>query len=272
MPHTINRKATKIEETSKWKSSEIRNFLFFLSLPILISFLPSSYFYKFASYVIVIRILYEPIKNLEDLDVSEAILVNYIKDLEDTFSIQAYTFTIHAHLHLVDQVRLHGPLQCHSAFFFEGALSNIKNLLHGSKGFLNQITKQLFLFKNLRDNIHAESFLNDELRQFILKKLDNIENNRSELIGTANKRNLNLREKDLLYKNFNLDYNCAVISDRAKIEGKIFHSKLYSRKGACNSYSVSYIKNNRISYCDIEYFIELYFIFFYSLLIIIHVS
>ena len=78
MPHTINRKATKIEETSKWKSSEIKNFLFFLSLPIFIRFLPASYFYKFASYVIAIRILYEPIKNLEDLDIAEIMLINYI--------------------------------------------------------------------------------------------------------------------------------------------------------------------------------------------------
>lgn len=56
--------------------------------------------HKFTSYIFAIRLLNEP-----------------RTDLEDTFSNHAYTFTIHAHLHLIEKVRLHGPLKCHSASF-----------------------------------------------------------------------------------------------------------------------------------------------------------
>ncbi len=63
MPHTINRKATNIENSSKWKSSEIKNFLFFESIPIFMNVFPSWYFYQYSAYVIAIRILYEPIIN-----------------------------------------------------------------------------------------------------------------------------------------------------------------------------------------------------------------
>jgi hypothetical protein len=256
MPHTISRKSTKIDEISKWKSSEIKNFLFFQSLPVFIKFLPTSYFHKFASYIIAIRLLYEPIRNLEDLSLVETILLNYVKDLEYTFSIHAYTFTIHAHLHLVEQVRSHGPLQCHSAFFFEGALFNIKNLLHGTTGFLNQISKQIFLYKNLKDNFTNQHFSNESLKQFLLKKFDTFQNNRSELIGTQQKRMLNHTEK-IIFNSNDFRNKYVLISDRVRIEGRTFHSKSYTRKGNCNSYTVSYMHKNEIKFADIEYFLEL---------------
>ena len=70
--------------------------------------------------------------------IAEEIISKYLVSLEEIFGLHAYTFTAHAHLHLANQVKLHGPLQCHSQFFFEGALFNLKNLIHGSRGFINQ--------------------------------------------------------------------------------------------------------------------------------------
>ncbi len=73
MPHTIHRKPTDFGEITKWKSSEIKNFLFYQSTPIFIYILGKngervSYLYKYLSYVIAIRILYAPIKQLTDLN------------------------------------------------------------------------------------------------------------------------------------------------------------------------------------------------------------
>ncbi len=76
-----------------------------------------SYFYKLSCSVLSIRMLFEPIKNMIDLVKVEKILVNYIKDLEDSFPNYALTYTIHAHIHLVNQVQFHGPLQAYSLFF-----------------------------------------------------------------------------------------------------------------------------------------------------------
>ena len=103
--------------------------MFYQSLPIFIEILPEWFFYRFAAYVFAIRLLYEPIKSSIDLNSAEEILNKYVKSLEDTYNENAYTFTAHAHLHLAKC--LHGPLQSHSQFCFEGALFNLKNLLHG---------------------------------------------------------------------------------------------------------------------------------------------
>ena len=40
----------------------------------------------------------------------------------------AYDFTVHAHLHLADQVEKHGPLKTHSQFVFEVLWFNFKYL------------------------------------------------------------------------------------------------------------------------------------------------
>ena len=83
-----------------------------------------AFFYQYTAYVIAIRILWEPIKSETDLKLSELILKNYCREIEETFNINACLFTLHAHLHLVEQVKNHGPLNGHAQFFFE-----VKNLI-----------------------------------------------------------------------------------------------------------------------------------------------
>ena len=72
-----------------------------------------------SSYVFSIRTLYEPIKHTHNLNKVDDILNKYVSQLDDNFGKYAYDYTVHAHLHLVEQVKNHGPLQCHSQFAFE---------------------------------------------------------------------------------------------------------------------------------------------------------
>ena len=257
MPHFVNRKATNIEMSARWKSSEIKNFLFYQLLPVFINILPSWYFYRLAAYVIAIRILYEPIKTNKDLENAEEIIKKYINSLDDTFNEYSYSYTVHAHLHLADQVRAHGPLQCHSQFCFEGALFNLKKMLHGTKGFVNQISNQIFIYKQLPTLITQHTFNNDLLSQFVCKKMKVINSGKERLIGTIKKKKLSNEIKNMLENNFNLKCNDAVVSDRIFLNNKTFHSLSYSRRGDRNSYSISCKTNDSIKYANIEYFLEI---------------
>jgi len=261
MPHIIQRKPYDIHEITKWKSNEIKNFLFYQSVPIFINIFKSneqvSFLYKYISYVIAIRILYSPIKNLDDLTVAEDIISNYLISLEETFGLHAYTFTAHAHLHLTDQVRLHGPLQSHSMFFFEGSIFNLKNLIHGSRGFINQICKQIFLYKDLKSQIKEQNFSNNNLFQFIERKVTF--NNKclpTRLYGKIEKTKLKDNLEALFYTLFNVKIDSIVKSDRAYLNKKLFHSKLYSRKGKSNSFTISYFDQSHKLYADIEFFFQ----------------
>lgn len=82
-------------------------------------YLPVFYFKLFASYVFAIRMLYEPIFDKNLIETSKKILQQYVEALEDSFGNYAYDYTVHAHLHLADQVKQHGPLHCNSQFVFE---------------------------------------------------------------------------------------------------------------------------------------------------------
>jgi hypothetical protein len=127
IPHIFNRKAKNILNSSKWKCSQIKLFFFYLSIPTLINILDNDYFILLAGYVCAMRILYEPIYNTVDIDIADTLLNEYYELLNDYFGEWAYDYTIHAHLHLPDQVRLHGPLHCHSQFCFEVNLFIILN-------------------------------------------------------------------------------------------------------------------------------------------------
>ena len=63
------------------------------------------------------RTLYEPIskRNLKDV---EEIIIKYVDFIGKYNGNYAYDFTIHAHLHLVEQVEQRGPLKSHTQFVF----------------------------------------------------------------------------------------------------------------------------------------------------------
>jgi hypothetical protein len=61
IPHFFNRKPRTVNEFSKWKSSEVKLFSFYLSIPLLMNHIPSLYFCHYACYIFAIRSLYEPL-------------------------------------------------------------------------------------------------------------------------------------------------------------------------------------------------------------------
>ncbi len=87
MLHNINRKPTSIDCYFKWKYSELKIFLLYESIPILMNCLPASYFAYFSTFAISIRILYEPIDDKSLLIQTKDILKNYVKELEEVYSI-----------------------------------------------------------------------------------------------------------------------------------------------------------------------------------------
>lgn len=124
-PHFIHRQIKALRtDNFNYKSSELRVFLFFQAVPIFFSFLPPAYFYLLLTYVTAIRILYEPIKSANDIDFAEKLIEDYVSALDEYFGDHAYNYTVHAHLHLAEQVRNHGALHGHSQFVFE-----VKNIL-----------------------------------------------------------------------------------------------------------------------------------------------
>ena len=119
VPHNINRKFPLFEKTTKWKSSELKLFILYLAVPLLLDVLPNSYWFLLCIYVYGVRTMYEPFNNKREIEVAKNMIQTYYELLDEFFGQYAYTYTIHAHTHLADQVIQHGSLQANSQFVFE---------------------------------------------------------------------------------------------------------------------------------------------------------
>jgi hypothetical protein len=120
-PHDFNRRPSNIELMSKWKSSEIKIFCFYVAIPLFVNHIPSIYFCSFAIYVFATRLLYEP-ATVANVNLAKEMLDNYHANLEKIYGDYAYDFTVHGLTHLASQVLKHGPLKTHSNFVFEVSL------------------------------------------------------------------------------------------------------------------------------------------------------
>ena len=182
---------------------------------------------------------------------AENILIKYVKELWSYFGLYAYDYTIHAHLHLADQVRMHGPLHCHSQFVFEGALYNIKKMLKGTKGYLNQAINKLTFLKTFQPEY--ENFEFDSLKPFKEKYLTKNYYKKDEisLIAPLENKVLTSKVKNLFKDKFDLDVNKVLSSTRFKNKKLFLHSKNYSRKGKANSYTISFREDNIKKYAFI---------------------
>jgi hypothetical protein len=118
VPTMMNRKPYNLVEWSKWKSSEVKIFLLYYAVPVLLNYTPANYFNLFGSYMVALRLLYEPSIEI-DRKIAHTIFEKYIERLGHYFGETAYDYTIHAHIHLADQVQQHGPLHASSLFCFE---------------------------------------------------------------------------------------------------------------------------------------------------------
>ncbi len=105
---------------------------------------------------------------------------------------------------------------------------------------MDQIDEQVWTTKLIHKEVESEFFKNSVLNNFYTKHFK-AEKMCSEIIGQRTRRRLEERERKLFKINFEFDIEEAVFFDRFKLEGKLYHSYNYSRKGKLNSYMVSYL-------------------------------
>ena len=124
-----------------------------------------------------------------------------------------YLFFVHF------QIKLH----IKSVFFviFKGALSNMKNKLNGTRGFLNQISKKIQIDRGFDKLIRDKEFSNKELKNlicslrkdsFVENKIDLMLNSYIDSISTDEIKTV----KETLNKDFT-DYNYFHLSSRCII-------------------------------------------------------
>ena len=125
-PRSINK------HLSYWKASELRNWMLFYSLPLLLDHLPSLYFHHYALFVCAMHILLSERITEHQIDVANQMLVDFCSLLPELYNDRICTHNTHLLKHLAKYVKLWGPR-------IENKNGCLKRLFHGK----NKIHQQL---------------------------------------------------------------------------------------------------------------------------------
>ncbi|CAF3701611.1 unnamed protein product [Rotaria sp. Silwood1] len=145
-PHSFNRTPKGFLNYGKWKASELRTFLVYVSLPALVRLrlampkcFPEVYVYHFSLYFIYIRNL-RHFSNRDEIREMPTFIEEYLKLFSSLYDQCAELYSAHALYHLHEQVEEHGGLAHHSLFSTESCLNHIAKLSHGSISLGQQIS------------------------------------------------------------------------------------------------------------------------------------
>jgi hypothetical protein len=215
-----------------------------IGLPLLVGHLPRLYLSHFAAYCLAIRLLHAP-KSEREIVFAERLLHIYCKSAPEVFNSSIELLTLHSHLHLPEQVRLHGGLAFTSAFAFESAIRHTKKKAYGTR----DLAAQISYWTDLESTIYRSPIAIQEPRA-----VDEID---------FNNRHLNEYRLDIIQSMTNHGHPPEYVKlfKRYKHTFVTFHSYVYDKAMKCVSYIVSYSANGiedeeQVAYGDCVVFYE----------------
>ncbi|CAF3003505.1 unnamed protein product [Rotaria sp. Silwood2] len=224
LPHNINISFNhSINDMSEWHTKHFRLFVLNIGLPCVIPHLPRLNSSHFAVYCLAIKLLHCP-KSHHEINLAESLIDYYCRAAPEVYDHSIELLSLHAHLHLAEQVRRHGGLGFSSAFCFESCIRHLKKLVHGTRDLASQVA---FWF-DLRTAIHRPHF---QLQSPAGK---------TKILITSMKME---KYRSLLLNNLRAighDDKQVVLFLRYKDMFNTYHSVLYDRPFKCASFIVSY--------------------------------
>ena len=174
-PTHISRKPRSLSKRGKWKGSEWRNWLLYFGVPCLKGLLPNNNLVRlFALLSKAIFMLSRDSVTMDEVDEAERCLQQFAQDFQRIFGPGKMRFNVHVLLHVARAVRMWGPLQYHSTFFFESLNGRLKKSIRSPKGAADQIINR-HLLMSLVNTFTFDPELDAEVREeldFILSGLE----------------------------------------------------------------------------------------------------
>ncbi|KAM0736975.1 hypothetical protein ACS0PU_000068 [Formica fusca] len=139
-PSDFARRPRSLELYSKYKVTELRQFLLYTGPAILHDLLDDRVYKHFLFLHITIRILASTSPSKQYLRFAECALQKFVLQCQHLYGITFYSYNVHGLLHLTDDVRCLGSLDSFSAFPYENNMSTFRKFCRKS----NQPLQQMF--------------------------------------------------------------------------------------------------------------------------------
>lgn len=143
IPSEFSRKPRSIFDIDRWKATEFRLFLLYIG-PVVLKYILSKEAYRhFLSLSVAIRIFCDKKSSIQNIEYGQSLLMYFVQKYKVLYGKENVTYNVHNLIHLVDDVKIHGPLDAFSAFKFENYMSQLKKLLKNSRHPLQQIANRI---------------------------------------------------------------------------------------------------------------------------------
>jgi len=161
----FSRKPRALVEISRWKATELRQFLLYTGIIVLKNKLSDDCYQHFLTLSISMRILLSP--NLKKLvNYAQKLLDYFVKTFEQLYGSHLISHNVHGLLHLTEDYKRYGPLDNCSTFPFENYMKNLKKMLRKHDKPLQQVKKR---YEEQSYCINKENFTKDK---FVLTPLN----------------------------------------------------------------------------------------------------
>ncbi|CAF3688147.1 unnamed protein product [Rotaria sp. Silwood1] len=234
-PHSFNRHQRDLAQYRKWKASQLRTFMMYIAMPVLVRLrlviphaFPEVYVSHFSLLFIYIRVL----RHFDDRDeiLQVPVFINsYLRLFSSLYDKCKELFSVHALCHLWQQVLDHGGLAYHSLFASKSCLQHFAKLANGSIALGEQISFWWSVFSQIQSKqvqycpalFTNEHLINDRFFDFNM-----MQNYQQEF-------NLVYNQMFGIFPDVSLKYYC-----RYRRGLSLYHSLMYNRRKNCNSYNV----------------------------------
>lgn len=143
VPKEFARKPRSLDELSRWKATELREFLLYLGPIVLQNILPEDNLLHFNALHCAIRILCNPMDCFRNNQYSRDLLIQFVEIFKQLYGNDTIIYNVHNLLHINKDVLMFGPLDNFSAFPFENYMQLIKKLLRKTDKPLQQLYKRI---------------------------------------------------------------------------------------------------------------------------------
>ncbi|KAJ7988597.1 hypothetical protein DPEC_G00325200 [Dallia pectoralis] len=142
-PVEFNRQPRTLTEIDRWKASEFRQLLLYTGPVLLKSFLHAAVYKHFLLFFVGILILSSKKLFATYTDYANNALVLFVQHFRKVYGNTYISYNVHNLVHLTQDAKVHGTLDCFSAFQFENFMKTLKKMVRKPQSACSQVVKRI---------------------------------------------------------------------------------------------------------------------------------
>lgn len=159
LPREFQRPVRSLEHLSRWKGTEFRTFLLYLSPIVTRKFFAREEISEhFLSFFCAVQICSRHDQTPENYKIAKRLIKDFLEGTKRLYGSQMFCSNMHNLTHLVDDVERFGPLDTFDAYPFESRLYGLKRLIRSGNLPLSQVARRICeMQQNCGSQMHGKA-------------------------------------------------------------------------------------------------------------------